>query len=210
MKWLTEKELKWIKRSLIFRIFWYNQTMIAYLQGKIILKTQETAILEVNGVGYELFLAEKALEKVPEIGQDFSFYCQLEANDRGVKLYGFLTFQQLDLFKTIRSIQGIGPKASLDISALGSLEEIKTIIEKGEAIPGIGPKKAQKIILELTGKIKTQNKTKNQALENDEAYLALANLGFKKQQIVEALSKLPKEIIDSQTRIKKALALISK
>ena len=101
--------------------------MIAYLQGKIILKTKESAILEVNSVGYEVWLAEKSLEKVPEKGQDFNFYCQLEANERGVKLYGFLTHDQLELFKVIRGITGIGPKAALQISSLGSLEEIKKI-----------------------------------------------------------------------------------
>ncbi|OIO46003.1 Holliday junction branch migration protein RuvA [bacterium (Candidatus Gribaldobacteria) CG10_big_fil_rev_8_21_14_0_10_37_21] len=181
--------------------------MIAYLQGKIILKTKESAILEVNSVGYEVWLAEKSLEKVPEKGQDFNFYCQLEANERGVKLYGFLTHDQLELFKVIRGITGIGPKAALQISSLGSLEEIKKIIEEGKAIPGIGPKKASKIVLELSGKISQQNKSKvkKNEFENDETYLALIGLGFTKEQALSAIAQLPKEITSIQEKIKQAL-----
>ncbi|MCG2689952.1 Holliday junction branch migration protein RuvA [Candidatus Parcubacteria bacterium] len=184
--------------------------MIAYLQGKVILKTEEAAILEVNGVGYEVWLAEKTLEKVPEKGQDFNFYCQLEANERGVKLYGFLTHDQLELFKVIRGITGIGPKAALQISSLGSLEEIKKIIEDGKAIPGIGHKKASKIVLELSGKITQQSKSKAQKseLENDETYLALIGLGFTKEQTLSAIAQLPKEITSVQDKIKQALKIL--
>ncbi len=187
--------------------------MIAYLKGKIILKTQESAILEVNGVGYEVWLAEKSLEKVPENGQDFSFFCHLEANERGVKLYGFLTYDQLELFKVIRGIIGIGPKASLQISSLGSIEEIKKIIEEGKIIPGIGPKKASKIVLELSGKIsqqKSKSKTQKNEFENDETYLALIGLGFSKEQALSAINQLPKEITSVQDKIKQALKLLER
>ncbi|MDP2951091.1 MAG: Holliday junction branch migration protein RuvA [bacterium] len=186
--------------------------MIAYLQGKIIFKIEEVVILEVNGVGYEVWLAEKSLEKVPEKGQDFSFYCQLEANERGVKLYGFLTHDQLELFKVIRGIIGIGPKAALHISSLGSLEEIKKLIEEGKAIPGIGPKKASKIVLELSGKITQQSKSKAQKseLETDETYLALIGLGFTKEQALSAIAQLPKEITNTQERIKQGLRILGK
>ncbi len=187
--------------------------MISYLSGKIILKTQESAILEVGGVGYEVWLAEKSLEKVLEKGQDFSFYCQLEANERGVKLYGFLTHSQLELFKVIRGITGIGPKAALQISSLGSLEEIKKIIEEGKAIPGIGPKKASKIVLELSGKIsqqKSKSKTQKNEFENDETYLALIGLGFTKEQALNVLSQIPKEITSVQDKIKQALKALKK
>lgn len=187
--------------------------MISYLSGKIVLKTAEFAILEVNEVGYEVWLAEKSLERLPEKGGTFSLFCHLEANERGVKLYGFLDFFELELFKIIRGIQGVGPKASLEISSFGSLEKIKEKIDKGEDIfeglSGIGPKKGQKILLEISGKIKTADsvgKTKN-ALEQDEAFLALLGLGFSKEKIKEALDILPQNLEPKQ-KITQALQLL--
>ena len=116
--------------------------------------------MEVNGVGYEVLLSQKVCEGLPREGEPLSLFCHLELNERGAKLYGFLSFEELELFKIIRNIQGVGPKAALEISSVGNLEKIKKEIEKGEAkfldgIPGIGAKKAAKIILELSGKIRT-------------------------------------------------------
>lgn len=177
--------------------------MIAYLKGKILSKQEESIVLEVNNIGYEVYLAERNLENV---GEEAVLFCSLEANERGIKLYGFMTENQLDLFKIIRSIQGIGPRASLEISALGSLEEVKAIIEKGEAIPGIGPKKASKIILELTGKIKNQK----QQFKKDEAYLALTSLGFSREQVLLALKSLPQEVTETKEKVKLALQFLGK
>ncbi len=187
--------------------------MIAYLEGKIILKKESFVILVVGGVGYEVFVSPKSLEKMPTIDQEAKLFCYLDVGERSLKLFGFLSFEELELFKLVRSVSGVGPKAGLEISSLGSPEKIKKEIEKGnetifESVPGIGKQKARKIILELSGKIKTSKPVVNQPPEQDEAFSALLNLGFSKEQAKRALASIPKDI-ETEERIKQALKRLS-
>jgi len=205
--------------------------MIAYLSGKIIAKQDGSVILLVNGVGYEVWLSGHSFESIPlkessvnslptgqaEIGQNINLFCQMEANERGVKLYGFLTAAEMEFFKIVRSIQGVGPKAALEISGVGSLEKIQGEIERGnlkflDGIAGIGAKKAAKVILELSGQIKTAQKAGKKGQDifaNDEAFLALSQLGFVKEQIKKVLTELPKEIQNNKEKIKRELKILS-
>jgi len=187
--------------------------MISYLSGKIILKKEKFVVLDVNGIGFKVFLSKKTLSQLPEIGQNLKLFCFLNIRENTMDLYGFLDQKELGFFEILESIRGIGPKAALEISSLGPLEKIKERIlnqdEKlFEGISGIGKKKIQTIILELTGKIKEISKEKSQ--ESEEAECALINLGFSKQQTKEALSKIPKEVKDTETKIKKALEILGK
>ncbi len=192
--------------------------MISCLEGKIILKKEGFIILEVAGVGYEVFVSGRTLEKLPKENEAVKVFCYLDVGERSLKLFGFLSFEELELFKLVRNVSGVGPKAALEISSLDSPEKIKKEIEKGneaifEGVPGIGKKKAQKIILELAGKLKTKEpspKKEKDSFEQDEAFLALFNLGFSKDQAKRALSQLPKEIKNPQERIKRALQILGK
>ena len=191
--------------------------MISYLEGKIIFKKERLLIVNVNGIGYEIFLSKNNFLKLPNIGENIKLFCYLDIGERSLRLYGFFSFEELEFFKIIRDISGVGPKSALEISGLGPIEEIKKEIEKGnekifDEVPGIGRKKAQKVILELSGKIKnleTFKKTRND-LREDEAFLALVNLGFSKEKTEKVLSQLPKEIKNSQEKIKKALEILEK
>ncbi len=190
--------------------------MISYLSGEIIFKKDNFVILEVNGVGYEVFLSAKSMDNIPQVGQALKLFCYLDVGERSLKLFGFLSFDELELFKIIRNIQGVGPKAALEISAVGSLEKIQQELKKGnnkflDNIPGIGAKKAGKIILELSGLIRREMSSPVKALsalENDEAFLALLNLGFSKDKVKQALAGLPPEISDTQEKIRQALKLL--
>ena len=172
--------------------------------------------MEVSGVGFEIFLSQPSLDKVPQIGQNLKLFCYLDVGERGLKLYGFLTYQELELFKLLRNISGVGPKAALDISSLGSPDKIKKEIAKGnekvfEDIPGIGKKKARKIILELSGKLKSPEPSpQKETIPEDEAFLALVNLGFPREEAKKALSQLPKETKATEERIKQALTFLGK
>jgi len=181
--------------------------MIAFLDGKIILKRDKFIILEVAGVGYKVFLNRQNLLKLPEIAQPVKLYIYHNLKEDKSDLYGFLTYGEFEFFEALMDIRGVGPKSALDISALGSLDKIKDKIlaqdEKiFEGIPGIGSKKAMTIILELTGKIKMLGNKKDSA---DESESALIQLGFSKQQAKEALSGIPTNIKNSEERIKLAL-----
>ncbi|RLC39792.1 MAG: Holliday junction branch migration protein RuvA, partial [Candidatus Nealsonbacteria bacterium] len=87
--------------------------MISYLEGKIILKKENFLILEVSGVGYQIFLSKRSLDKIPQIGQDLKVFCYLDIGERSLKLYGFLTYEELELFTLLRNIPGVGPKGAL-------------------------------------------------------------------------------------------------
>lgn len=188
--------------------------MIASLQGRIILKKEKFIILEVSGIGFEIFLSKRTIAKIPQIGQNLKMFCHLDVGERSLRLFGFLRDEELELFKLLRNISGVGPKAALDISSIGSPDKIKKEIDKGnekvfEDIPGIGEKKARKIILELSGKLKSpESSLKKESIPEDEAFLALVNLGFRKEEIKIALAKIPKDIRDTQEKIKQALKIL--
>jgi len=190
--------------------------MISFIQGKVILKKEKFVILEVSGIGYEIFLSKTSLDKVPQIGQNLKIFCYLDIGERSLRLYGFFDYETLELFKLIRNIPGVGPKAALEISSIGPPEKIKKEIERGnekifEGIPGIGKKKAKKIILELSGKLKTlPSPSKEKKIPEDEAFVALLNLGFKKEEIKKALSQISEEIKLPEERVKQALKLLGK
>ena len=187
--------------------------MISYLDGKIILKKEKFIFLEVNGIGYKVFLSRKSISKLPETGGNLKLFCFLSVGESRLELYGFLDQKELELFELLDNIRGVGPKAALEISALGSLEQIKERIlaqdEKlFEGIPGIGRKKAMTIILELSGKIKEISAKKKR--EVDDAKEALVGLGFSRQKAEAALAKIPKEIKDTDERIKAALKILGR
>lgn len=186
--------------------------MISYLSGKIILKKEKFIVLEVNKIGYKVFLSKKTFSIIPEIEKEVKLFCFLNVRENSLDLYGFLSPEELEFFETLETIRGVGPKAALEISCLGPLEKIRERIlahdEKlFEGIPGIGRKKAMTIILELSGKIKDiSQKGKNK--ETDEAEEALVSLGFSRQQVREILKKIPEDIKETEERIKKALSIL--
>ena len=207
--------------------------MISYLNGKIILKQDKFIILEVNNIGYKVFLSRQTLSRLdrgsstksglnlPEIGSNINtstplsvkLFCFQNVKEEVLDLYGFLTYDELDFFEVLMDIRGVGPKAALEISSLGSLEKIKDRILKQdekifEGIPGIGAKKAMTIILELTGKIKLLDGQKQSAA--DPAEDALTQLGFSHQQAKEALSHVDPKIKDVEERVKLAIKSLGK
>ena len=168
--------------------------MISYLDGKVILKKDKFAIIEVAGVGYKVFLNRQTLLSLPEIGQTIKLFIFQNVKEEALDLYGFLSYEELEFFEILNEIHGVGPKAALEISVLGPLEKIKDrILAQDEkifnGIPGIGAKRASSIILELTGKIMSKPSSAKSPL--DDAENALTQLGFSKQQARDALSHVP-------------------
>jgi Holliday junction DNA helicase RuvA len=186
--------------------------MISYLKGRIILKKEKFVILETNGVGYKVFLSQKSLNSIEE-EKNLEIFCYLNVKENALELYGFLNFEEMELFEVLNNIPGVGPKIALEISSFGSLKKLKEVIDKEndnvfKGISGIGRKKTQAIILELSGKIKEMEK-KEKTIDN-EAEMALVNLGFNRQKVKEALSKIPQEIKDAEEKIKEALKILGK
>lgn len=188
--------------------------MISCLNGKILLKRDRFIILEVNNIGYKVFLSKQSLLKLPEAGENVKLFCFHNVKEDASDLYGFLTYDELEFFEVLMDIRGVGPKAALEISSLGSLEKIKDrILAQDEkifaGIPGIGVKKAMTIILELTGKIKLLDGLKHKG-SVDPAEDGLMRLGFSKQQAKEALGQVSSDIKNEEERIKTALKILGR
>lgn len=185
--------------------------MISYLQGKLILKKEKFVVIDVNSIGYKVFLSKKSILNLPEIGQNLKLFCFQDIKETALDLYGFFDYQELEFFEILNDIRGIGPKAAIELSSLGPLDKIKErILNQDEKLfsstPGIGQKKAMTIILELTGKIK--NISKGKMPGGDEVEDTLVGLGFSKQKAKEVISKIPKDIKDAQERVKIALQIL--
>ncbi|MEA3344387.1 MAG: Holliday junction branch migration protein RuvA [Patescibacteria group bacterium] len=189
--------------------------MIAYLEGKIILKKEKFIILNVNHIGYKVFLSEKRISEIVDIDNEFKVFCFLNVRENSLDLYGFLDFKELEFFEILNNISGVGPKAALQISAIGSLESIKdrilahdeTIFEK---ISGIGRKRAMKIVLELSGKIKEFQKAKTSSANTSETEDALINLGFSREIAKNTIAKVSKDVKGSNKIIEQALKILGK
>ncbi len=184
--------------------------MIYYLKGKVEIKEEKFAVIEVAGIGYKVFCSPNTLKKFDE-NKEFRVLCFLVFKEGLVELYGFLKDEELKLFEILNEISGIGPKTAMLLASLGPLEKLKEIIEKGELpqeIKGIGGKKAQKILLELTGKVK-EIKKPQKIIKSNEVLDALISLGFSKKVVEEALSMISEEITESE-KIKQALKILGR
>lgn len=187
--------------------------MISYLKGLILYKTEKFVVLDVNGVGYKVFLSKKTLAKIAD--KEISFFCHLIVRENILDLYGFLDREEMDLFELVIGISGVGPKAALEISSLGPKEKLKQAIdfqheEVFEEVTGIGKKKARKIILELSGKIKNfDSSTPKRNETNDPVLDTLINLGFPQDRAKQALVGLS-AIENAEEKLKQALKILGK
>lgn len=185
--------------------------MIAYLEGTIVLRGKDFVIVDVNGVGYKVFLSEKTLSTVPEDAQLAKLYTFLYWREQNAELYGFLSPEELYLFETLNNISGVGPRTALQLASFGSLQELKSALEGGQiAMKGVGRKKLQKIMLEITGKIKEIARSPARSAGEDEVLEALVALGIPRSRAASVLRQLPAEIRDFRERVKSALKIIGK
>lgn len=166
-------------------------------------------ITETGGVGYKVRIAENRASSYV-IGEEAEVYCHLHMKrEETLELYGVESAQALEVFETLNGISGVGPKAALNIASLGTMEQLKKAVENGDAsyftkVHGIGLKKIQKIILELTGKLRVLKGAKS-STQDSEAIDALVALGFTKKQSAEALLKISKDIEKSEEKVREAL-----
>jgi len=124
--------------------------MISYLKGKIISKGENFIVIETHGIGFKTFLSPKDLEKISE-GETRKMHCFLYLKRETIELYGFLDENQLEFFKKLEELSGIGPKTALLLAPFGSLEVLQGVLGERQAglIKGIGMKKLQRIITKL-------------------------------------------------------------
>ena len=164
--------------------------MIAYIKGNIEIKAKEYIIIEVNGIGYKIFMSSSAINEL-EQGKTAKIYTYLKVKEDDVSLYGFLNNEELVTFELLIGVGGIGAKSAITIlsnitPSKFALAVITNNVNALKKLPGIGPKTAQRIILELKDKMKTQ-----EAIEDEESPLEVAiSLDNKANDAIEALCVL--------------------
>lgn len=171
-------------------------------------------MLEVNGIGYQIFVSNLWLETIKE-GQEIQVFTYLYFREDVIELYGFQNQEEQEFFKQLKSITGIGPKSALGILSLGGLNEIKSSIVNDEIdyltkVSGIGRKTAERIIFELKNKIKNLEGKIIEKSGKLQVKEALANLGYKNREIENVLDKIPKAAEKVEDKIRHALKFLGK
>lgn len=183
--------------------------MIAFLKGKILEKGINYIILENSGIGYKVFVLPEALLK--PIGDEASFFIYHKVSEDSQALFGLPDFNTLQFFELLITVNGVGPKVALSILSSSQIDVIKSAIANQDAgvfkrISGVGTKTAEKIIVELKGKMSVDSK---QRAGQSEVFDALLALGYKQAEIRNIIGKL--DTSQNQTeQIKQALKILGK
>lgn len=190
--------------------------MIYFLKGKIVAKKENRVIIDVADVGYEVFISRGFFEEL-EVGCEVKLFTYLHVKEDGFTLYGFDSGEELDLFKLIISVSGIGPKIGLNlISTLGMDKLVLAITRENLAVltsvSGIGPKTAKLIVLELKDKILKYmpHEAKYKMISAEEKLLeelkdGLVSLGYSQREARDALAKIEPDFWKKKPQIEEAL-----
>lgn len=198
--------------------------MISFLKGFIEEKNEKSIFLDVRGVGYEVFMPTGSSSQLPGVGEEVKLHTYLQISENGIGLYGFLTKDELNVFKLLITVNGIGPKGAVGILSALSANDLRLAVlaDDDKAIakaPGIGPKTAKKLILELKDKFHLEDALEEIAAPakmvshgsevNDaamEAVQALTALGYSNSDALKAVRMADtKEMTNTEEILKAAL-----
>ncbi|MDY2590795.1 MAG: Holliday junction branch migration protein RuvA [Agathobacter sp.] len=201
--------------------------MYSYIRGELAEINSDHIVLDVNGIGYQIYIPTNTLNYLPSIGEMVKIHTYLYIREDAMMLYGFLTRDDLDMFKMLITVSGIGPKGGLGILSTLSTDDLRFAVLSDDAkaiakAPGIGAKTAQRVIIDLKDKMSleeafekklehTTNKVlpENNSIKND-AVLALNALGYSSTESLKAVSKVEiTEDMDVEDVLKAALKHMS-
>ena len=189
--------------------------MIVHIEGKIIIKNPDSIILDVNGLGYECSISNYTYNELPEVGSTVFLNTYLQISENSHSLYGFLNLEEKSLFVMLISINGIGPKKAMPILSSSVPNDIINRIVSGDvsmmsSLPGVGPKTAKRIIIELKDKLSDYSASISElddsSIVND-ALNALAVLGYSGISVRKAINDIlgQNSNIETSELIKKTL-----
>lgn len=201
--------------------------MFAYIKGTIEEKAAGYVIIDCHDIGYKIFMSNKAINEIGEIGCKVKVHTYYYVREDNISLYGFVTREELKMFELLLSVSGIGAKSAITMlsnvtPSTFAFAVISNDVTELKKIPGIGPKSAQRIILELQDKLKTEQKsfelenpqikikTNDDDINKQEAKDALQILGYTRKEIDKAFEQM--DITENATveeLIKKGLAILS-
>lgn len=200
--------------------------MYAYIRGELAEITPDHIVIEAAGIGYRIFIPQKSLADLPQIGGELKVYTYLQMKEDAMVLYGFLVREDLELFKLLIGVGGIGPKGGLAILSAMDANELRFAVISGDAkaisrAPGIGAKTAQRVILELKDKLsldafaqKGQDAADTFVPQGgqvkSDAVMALTALGYSSAESLRAVSKVEiTEEMDVEDVLRSALKQMS-
>ena len=198
--------------------------MIASLTGRLRRKSTDCLIVDVAGVGYQVFVPLSTYISLPDDGNDVSLHIHTHLREDSLSLFGFLTGAEKDMFLLLMGVSGIGPKLALAVLSSLSVRDLAHAIQTSDdsklcTISGIGKKTAARMILELKDKTKllaplvsSQERVKAVAADVEDAVSALVNLGYKGSLAEEALRKVREQRSDLplEELIREALNVLMK
>jgi Holliday junction DNA helicase RuvA len=177
------------------------QNMIGKLKGLVLEKSAEGAVIDVGGVGYEVALPLGTLAALPPTGKETILWIHTHVREDELRLFGFATRSDRAAFRTMLKVSGVGPKAALAVLGTLTADQLAQVVDTGEtrrltAIPGIGKKTAERIVLELGGKLGLGREQKGVVLPGSlgELNSALRNLGFKPAAVERAVREVEKTL----------------
>ncbi len=180
--------------------------MIGYLTGTIIHSDIKSIILDVHGVGYKVYTNAGALES--NKNKTLSLWTHLAVRENALDLYGFATKAEWDFFELLLTVSGIGPKSAMAILSVASVDTLKKAVSTEDSsyltkVSGIGKKNAEKIVLELKGKVLNYVYDEKTDSYDTDAMEALKSLGYSEKDSREALKKATGD--NTQEKIRSAL-----
>lgn len=199
--------------------------MISYIRGELAAIEEQKAIVDVNGIGYGVYMPQQSLSLLPPAGTEIKLYTYLNVREDAMQLFGFLTRDDLEIFKLVIGVSGIGPKGGLNILSCMTPDELRFAIMSSDAkaisaAPGIGKKTAEKMIVELRDKVDIETmldhaahgvQSENLGLgegENNiqtEAVQALVALGYSSAESLRAVKKVTVSCSTVEDILKEAL-----
>jgi len=185
--------------------------MIAHLSGNLLFKSVESITIDVGGVGYEVFVPLSTFYSLPDKGSGVNLLIHTHVKEDSIKLFGFLLPREKEIFIKLLAVSGVGPKLALNILSGIEVNELLNSLQTGDivrinAIPGVGKKTAERLIVELRDKIKFEKTgaeevgkpVKEADLTFDDALSALVNLGYKRGDVEKALNTIAREERDKK------------
>ncbi len=200
--------------------------MIAYIKGKLAAFEEDKVIVDVGGVGYGIFMPAQAMGRLPSAGNEIKLYTYLNVKEDAMQLFGFLTRDDLHVFKLLIGVSGIGPKGGQSILSVLSPDDLRFAVMAGDvkaisAAPGIGRKTAEKLIVELRDKLSIEDALEHSLTEGNqetgrqadpcsgiigEAVEALTALGYGSTEALKAVKQVAvAEDMDAGAVLKQAL-----
>ncbi len=202
--------------------------MISYIKGKIEYISEDFIIVDNGGIGYKIYVSPNLMSNSKGIGETVKIFTYMSVREDDISLYGFESFEELEIFNKLITVSGIGPKGALGIiSTISPSDFVMAVISEDVSTiskaPGVGKKTAQRIILELKDKFNTENFVEEKIFGESkglfsvvskdykfEAIEALSTLGYSRSEAVKAVSAIECEGLTTEDILKLALKKLVK